>query len=633
MTPSDTDLQTSGNEATAEAGGEQREHLPAWGAVPLDGGKVRFRLWAPDIAAAGGTLKLRLNDSTLDMEAEEGGWFSLATDAAPGDAYQYLLPGETDGDGLAVPDPASRAQAGDVHGPSIVTAPGRYEWRAEWSGRPWEEAVIYEFHIGTFTDEGTFRAAIERLDHVAAAGFTAIEIMPVAQFAGTRGWGYDGVLLYAPHSAYGRPDDLRALVDAAHERGLMVLLDVVYNHFGPSGNYLNAYATDFFHSERQTPWGDAIAYDRPAVRRFVIDNVLYWLEEFRLDGLRFDAIDHVDDPSDPEILVEAAREVRARITDRPIHLTTEDNRNITRLHERGPDNSVPLFTGEWNDDLHNVAHVVATNESEGYYVDFASHRWEYLARALAEGFAYTGQVSPQTGEERGVPSAHLPPVAFVDFLQNHDQIGNRAFGERLPALASEWRVELLTSMLLLSPHIPLMFMGEEYGEERPFCFFADFEGELAESVTEGRRREFADFDAFSSTGIHHVPDPISPSTFEASKLDWSRVGTEDGRAVLDRVGRLLDLRRTHILPHLAATGGNCGRILRMENGAIAIDWHLGKDAAVILQLRANFSDEPVDLPAAEGELIHRVQDQEHGVGDTIGSPHSALHFVKNQHMT
>ena len=644
--------------------------LPAWGAIPVGGdasdgtssdgpGPVRFRLWAPDVEALtlrlGGTLSpdadagaaagpkgtdpdgagpMRpapggpgLSEATDHaMDAEGDGWFSLVADAAQGTPYLFVLP-----DGRTVPDPASRAQAAGVDGPSLVTAPGAYRWRTDWRGRPWEEAVICEIHIGTFTEGGTFRAAIDRLDHLARTGFTAIELMPVAQFAGNRGWGYDGVLLYAPHNAYGTPDDLRALVDAAHERGLMVLLDVVYNHFGPEGNYLPGYASDFFHPERHTPWGAAIAYDRPAVRRFVIDNVLYWLEEFRLDGLRFDAIDHIADPSEPEILIEAARAVRARIADRPVHLTSEDNRNVTHLHERAPDGSAPLFTAEWNDDLHNVAHVVATHESEGYYQDFAGHRWEYLARALAHGFAYDGQVSPQTGKPRGTSSAHLPPAAFVDFLQNHDQIGNRAFGERLCALSEDWVLEGLTAILLLSPHIPLMFMGEDYGEERPFCFFADFHGDLATAVTEGRRREFADFDAFQATGVHHVPDPIAPQTFATSRLDWSHADTADGRAVRDRVRRLLALRRDHVVPHLAGTRGGCGTVLSHEDGALAVDWTLGgagdgngQGGGIRLQLRANLSDERRDLPPAEGTCIHRTGRD----GDVqAGAPRSVLHFT------
>ncbi len=582
----------------------------AWGPVLHGDGRVSFRIWAPGVDA----LLLRANGADRPMERDTEGWFSRDTeDVAPGDMYCFVLPG-----GESVPDPAARAQAGDVHGPSRLTDPEAYDWQTDWSGRPWAEAVIYELHVGTFTDTGTFRSAIARLDHLAETGITAIELLPVAQFGGDRGWGYDGVLPYAPHPAYGSPDDLKALIDAAHCRGLMVLLDVVYNHFGPDGNYLGAYAPDFFDPDRQTPWGAAIDFTKAPVRRFVIDNVLYWLEEFRLDGLRFDAIDHIADPSEPEIMIEAAQQVRARITDRPVHLTTEDNRNVTYLHERSADGSAPRFTAEWNDDLHNVAHTIATHEADGYYADFSAHKWQQFARSLAEGFAYQGEVSPQTGKARGYPSGHLPPLAFVDFLQNHDQIGNRAFGERLCALTDEPMLEALTAILLLSPHVPLLFMGEEYGEERPFCFFAGFDGDLGRNVTEGRRREFAEFDAFQDGGVHHVPDPIAPSTFEACKLDWNWCAGADGQAVLARTRKLLALRVAHLVPHLGGAKGNCGRVLSYEEGAIAVDWQL--DGA-LLQLRANLSDTAMALPEATGEQIHATGD--------LGAAHSACHYVQS----
>lgn len=532
------------------------------------------------------------------MQAAADGWFSLhVPEVRPGTEYGFVA-----ADGSFFPDPASRRQAADVHGPSLVVDPEAYEWRSRWTGRPWEEAVIYELHVGTFTPEGTFASAREKLPELAETGITAIEIMPVAQFAGDRGWGYDGVLPYAPHPAYGSPDEMKSFVDAAHEQGLMVLLDVVYNHFGPEGNYLGAYA-DFFDEERHTPWGAAIAYSRPPVRRFFIENALYWLTEFRLDGLRLDAIDHIRDDDEPEILVELARTVRARITDRPVHLTTEDNRNITRLHERGANGDVPLYTAEWNDDFHNVAHVIASGESEGYYADFTGDHWRLLARSLAEGFAYQGEPSRYGGgQPRGVASAHLPPTAFVDFLQNHDQTGNRAFGERLIALSYREMMEAMTAILLLSPHIPLLFMGEEYGERRPFCFFTDFHGELAEAVRDGRRREFAHFAAFAGDTheLSHIPDPNAPSTFEASKLDWDFAAGPEGREARAKLRHLLALRREHILPHLAGTSGHSADTVACNDGAIAIDWRLN---GATLALRANLSDAPRPLPAARGREI------------------------------
>ncbi|MGP9805421.1 malto-oligosyltrehalose trehalohydrolase [Paracoccus sp. NSM] len=555
-----------------------------WGPLAVEGG-TRFRLWAPGQAR----LSLRCEGRDHPMQRDDQGWFALTVPGiGAGTEYGFVLQ-----DGRVVPDPAARAQAGSVHGLSRVTDPGGFDWHP-WQGRPWHEAVILELHVGTFTPEGTFRAAIDRLTDLAATGITAIEIMPVAQFAGNRGWGYDGVLPYAPHPAYGPPEDLKALVDACHRHGLMALLDVVYNHFGPEGNYLETYAPDFFDPDRLTPWGKAIAYDRPPVRRFFIENALYWLGEFRFDGLRLDAVDHLRDASDPEILVELAQEVRAHFP--RAHLTTEDNRNITALHERGPDGEVRLHTAEWNDDFHNVAHVIATGEAEGYYAAFATDPWPKFARALAEGFVWQGEGG------HGAPSAHLPPTAFVDFLQNHDQIGNRAFGERLLTLAPRPMVRALMAIHLLSPHIPLMFMGEEWGETRPFAFFTDFDGDLADIVRDGRRREFTGFAAFEAEATRDaIPDPNAPATFAASRIDWDRAASTEGRDWLAFVQGLLDLRRERIIPHLKDAPGHSGRVLLARDRLIAVDWRL---AGARLGLRANLSPAPAALPQARGECIH-----------------------------
>ncbi|MFU8862341.1 MAG: malto-oligosyltrehalose trehalohydrolase [Rhodobacterales bacterium] len=561
----------------------------SWGAELVEGG-TRFGLWAP----AQERPLLRSDGTDHPMEAVGDGWFEVTVEGlGAGASYAFALD-----NGQVVPDPASRAQAGDVHGPSRVIDPTAFDW-SPWSGRDWEEAVILEVHIGTFTTEGTFRAAIEKLPHLAKTGITALEIMPVAQFAGNRGWGYDGVLLYAPHPAYGTPDDLKALIDAAHREGLMVLLDVVYNHFGPEGNYLSAYAPEFFDPDRQTPWGDAIAYGRDPVRRFFIENALYWLEEFHLDGLRLDAVDHVIDAGDPEILADIALQVRKRFPD--AHLTTEDNRNITHLHERDESGKTRLYSGEWNDDFHNVAHVIATGETEGYYADFAEDHWPKLGRALAEGFIWQGEHSAYADAPRGAPSAHLPSTAFVDFLQNHDQTGNRAFGERLLSLSSPAMVRALMTIHLLSPHIPLLFMGEEWGETRPFAFFTDFEGDLARAVREGRRREFASFAAFEHGAERQsIPDPNAPGTFEASRIDWARATSAEGRDWLDFTSNLLALRQSRIVPHLKGAAGHAGRLLLAEDGLIAVDWHLN---GAVLGLRANLSDTNADLPDAAGECI------------------------------
>lgn len=562
----------------------------SWGAQFSGDGDVRFRIWAPGLDA----LTLRLAGEDRPMSRDDDGWFEhVASGISPGTEYVYVLP-----DGLAVPDPASRTQASDVHGPSLVVDPAAYRWNERaWVGRRWEEAVIYELHVGTFTEAGTFAAAIEKLDHLADLGITAIEIMPVAQFSGDRGWGYDGVLPYAPHRAYGGPDGLKALVDAAHARGLMVLLDVVYNHFGPDGNFISLYAPDFFHRGKHTPWGPAIAFEADPVRRFFVENALYWLEEYNLDGLRLDAVDHVAD----DLLDDIGQRVRAAFPGRHIHLTTEDNRNVTFLHQRGENGAVPGFTAEWNDDFHSIAHVIATGETDGYFADFADDPTGKLARALAEGFAYQGEVSPQWGRPRGEPSASLPPTAFVDFLQNHDQVGNRAFGERLPTLASPGMLRVLTAMLLLSPHVPLLFMGEEFDEDRPFLFFTDFHGDLAKAVTEGRRREFASFAAFrNGEAARRVPDPNDPETFLASKLDWSKPGLASGQTRLDHVRRLLAIRRETIVPALALAGGNGGAIRDADEGAVSVDWTLG---GARLTMRANLSSTPRSAPGIDGRVI------------------------------
>ena len=570
---------------------------PHWGARHFPDGRGRFCLWAPDQDG----MQLRLPGGDRPMQAIGDGWFALETDDVPaGTDYSYVC-----GTGQVVPDPAARQQAGDIHGPSKLIDPDTYKWTCDWPGRPWAEAVLYELHVGTFTPEGTFAAAAAKMAHIAAAGFTAVELMPVAQFAGTRGWGYDGVLLFAPHNVYGTPDELRALVDAAHAAGLMILLDVVYNHFGPEGNYLHEYADHFYDADRDTPWGSAIAYRLPQVRRFFVDNAIYWLDEFRFDGLRLDAIDHVRDPAaDPSILVQLAREVRQRFPDR--HLTTEDDRNVIHLHPRDPDGSVPLYTAEWNDDFHNAAHVVATGETEGYYGNYKDHPTALMTRALAEGFAYQGEDSPTTGKPRGVSSVDQPPLAFVDFLQNHDQIGNRAFGDRLTTLTDGRMLRAMTATLLLSPHIPLMFMGDEYDESRPFLFFTDFRGELAQAVRDGRRREFKDFVAF---GRHadplSIPDPNAPETFAAAKLDWRHCTSDDGQAALKRVRRLLELRQRRIVPHLDGTGPRSGRILAGRDGAVAVDWQL---KGALLQLRANFAFHGQTLPDATGELLFATDD-------------------------
>ncbi len=566
-----------------------------WGAVLAQDGTTRFRLWAPGQKNV--LLKNTTTGATFAMDKVGDGWCEHINDSiGAGEAYAFVLD-----NGQAIPDPAARAQQDDVHGPSLVVDHASYEWaESGWRGRPWHEAVIYELHTGTFAEAGTFASIETKLDHLAELGVTAIELMPIAQFSGQRGWGYDGVLMYAPHNAYGRPDDLKRMIDGAHARGLMVLVDVVYNHFGPDGNYLHALAPEFFDSTRQTPWGPAIDYSRPEVRAFAIENALYWLDVYRFDGLRLDAINQIADYSQHHLLEEMTTIVRKRFKDRHVHLTSEDDSNRTMLHERDDSGRPKFFTAEWNDDFHHVAHVAATGETEGYYGDYRDPA-PRLARTLAEGFAYQGERSKVWGgQPRGEPSGHLPPTTFIDFIQNHDQIGNRALGERLSVLASAEAVEALTAALLLSPHTPLLFMGEEWGETRPFLFFTDFSDRLADAVREGRRREFKSWKAFSDPNARRrIPDPNAHETFMASRLDWAGLATPNGTSRHRLFKQLLELRAREIAPRLANVGGHAALVEDTHGGTVHVAWRL-EDGA-ILSLTINMSDTPAPAPRSTVE--------------------------------
>ena len=498
----------------------QQEAVAAFGAEITPQG-VRFRLWAP----AARRVDLVLHDEVIGMKNVSGQFFECVEPRArAGSLYKFRIDGEH-----LVPDPASRFQPQDVDGPSEVIDPGAFRWREGWRGRPWREAVIYELHVGTFTPEGTYAGVIQKIPFLKETGITAIELMPLSDFAGRRNWGYDGVLPFAPDSAYGRPEGLKALVQAAHDAGLMIFLDVVYNHFGPKGNYLHLYAPQFFTDRHQTPWGAAIDFGSEFVRSFFVHNALYWLEEFRFDGLRFDAAHAIYDDSPRHIL----DEISDAVPDGK-HLVLENDANQSRFIGPG------RYDAQWNDDSHHAYHVLATGEDDGYYVAYADTPAKHLARCLAEGFAYQGEESPFTGGPRGEPSAHLPPRCFVDFLQNHDQIGNRALGERLLSLSSEKVVKVLAAIHLLAPSPPLLFMGEEWGCRQPFLFFCDFEGELGEAVRKGRREEFKRFAAFKD----RIPDPLAETTFRRCVLRWKDRNDD----WLAHYRNLLSLRMKEIAP-------------------------------------------------------------------------------------
>jgi maltooligosyltrehalose trehalohydrolase len=543
---------------------------------------VTFRLWAP----AAKRVELML-DRPHAMQSRPGGWYQLAmAGVGAGTRYKFRIDGE-----IEVPDPASHFQPQDVSGPSEVVDHGQFAWRArDWRGRPWEDTALLELHVGTFTPGGSFRAAIERLDHVVDTGLTAIELMPLADFSGRRNWGYDGVLLYAPDSAYGRPDDLKALIDAAHLRGLMVFLDVVYNHFGPEGNYLSRYAPAFF-EVAHTPWGRAIDYRVPQVRDFAVDNALHWLQHYRFDGLRLDAVQAIVETGRPPILEELSRtvgELSAR-SGRMLHLVLENDDNRARLLDPRTNPPQGRYRAQWNDDYHHAWHVLLTGERKGYYQDYACAPAQQMARVLASGFAYQGEVSAhRSGRRRGEPSGALPPAAFVNFLQNHDQIGNRPFGDRLATQVDEAALAAATAVTLLAPMPPLMFMGEEWGSTIPFPFFCDFHGALADAVRKGRRAEFKS--AYAEFG-DDVPDPLVEDTFRMAVLDWDARDTPKGRRRLALVRELLAIRRKEIVPRLAGAAFGSARA---DAAVLSADWRLGDGSA--LHLLANLSNESTRRP-------------------------------------
>ncbi len=512
------------------------------------------------------------------MEDVGRGWkFAHLPAASPGDLYRFALP-----DGTTTPDPASRFQPQDVHGPSMIVDHDSYCWRCvDWVGRPWNETILYELHIGSFTPQGTFRSAAARLPHLKSLGVTAIEIMPVADFAGARNWGYDGAFPFAPDSTYGAPDDFKFFVDEAHRFGMSVILDVVYNHFGPDGAYMGLYASNFFSPAQQTPWGAGINFDGQCslhVRRFYLENALYWLEAYRLDGLRFDAIHAIPDASRRHILHEIAREIRTRIARTHIHLIIENEENESRFLDGSE-----RLTAQWNDDVHHVLHVAATDERSGYYADYI-HDTDMLGRALTEGFAFQGQHMPYRNKARGTKSRHLAPTRFVSFIQNHDQIGNRAKGERLNSLCAPERLKAIAAIYLLLPQIPMLFMGEEWGASSPFQFFCGFEGELAEAVRTGRRAEFARFPEYAKAPPEAIPDPTEPATFERSKLDWNEIDSEPHADWLALYRSLISLRSRRVVPLLPTLlHGGTYSIL----GHLAVEAEWTDEAGPVLLLQAN----------------------------------------------
>ncbi|HWL14811.1 MAG TPA: malto-oligosyltrehalose trehalohydrolase [Opitutus sp.] len=490
---------------------------PALGAA-VGGQGVVYRVWAPDHA----TLQVRISaadgrERRLAMKREQAGYFAVHDpEGRSGDRYNYALP-----DGAELPDPASRFQPEGVHGPSACVDASAYSWKCDTWQRPgWRGQSIYELHVGTFTPEGTFRAAIAKLDHVAALGVEAIQLMPVADFPGERNWGYDGVALFAPARCYGHPDDLRALVDAAHARGWAMILDVVYNHLGPDGNYLARYASHYFDPHRHTPWGQGFnlsAEDNAPVRDFFRANACYWLDEFRFDGLRLDATHAIVDTTPRHLLAEIAAEAHRR----GAFLIAEDDRNARFVVEKRGEGWG--LDAAWADDFHHEIRVALTGVQESYFKSYSGSA-EDLADTLQHGWFYRGQPYPQwKGKPRGEPCDHLPAKAFVVCIENHDQVGNRARGERLEHLIAASAFRAASALLLLGPYPPLIFMGQEWAASSPFLYFTDHEGELGQQVSAGRQKEFSSVGLNATLAPEDIPDPQAETTFARSKLRWDEV--------------------------------------------------------------------------------------------------------------
>lgn len=572
-------------------------HSMPFGTQLLPHGGVRFRLWAPGAKEVALCLISKENISSFSaMEKLPGGWFQADNnDASAGSLYRFRID-----DNLLVPDPVSRFQPIDINGSSKVIDPAEFDWtNHDWQGRPWEEVILYELHVGTFSPEGTFAGVEAKLDYLAELGITAIELMPVAAFAGKYNWGYDGVLLFAPTGVYGHPDDLKRLVLKAHRKGIMVILDVVYNHFGNEGNYLYVYAKEaFFQEDTHTPWGVAINFSGPdsrTVRDFFIHNALYWLEEFQLDGLRFDAVHGIHDNSQPHILEEIAEAVaQGPGKTRHIHLILENDNNEAHYLGRKPNGIPKHFTAQWNDDIHHALHVLLTDENEGYYQDYADKPIRHLARCLTEGFAYQGEPSPyRHNTYRGEISRMLPPTAFVSFLQNHDQIGNRALGERLCTMVEEQYIRLAASLLLLAPQPPLLFMGEEFLATTPFYYFCDFEEILAQAVTEGRRHEFSLIPQSSAPELLAlIPDPCSPETFQQSCLSWENLKNRSEKQGFSFYKTIINTRKQFIAPRLKGIEGEKATYRILGPKALDVRWTLGDYSQLCIII--NFGEKPLE---------------------------------------
>jgi maltooligosyltrehalose trehalohydrolase len=537
-----------------------------------------FRLWAPKAT----TVEIAHANRRIPMTPCAGGWWIVDVPAAgPETEYSFILDNSP-----PLPDPRSACQPHGVHGPSRVIDHQAFAWTDErWQPGPLSSAMLYELHIGTFTPAGTFEAAIEHLDHLVELGITHVELMPVAEFSGIRGWGYDGVDLYAPHHGYGGPEGLKRLVNAAHSKGLAVLLDVVYNHLGPAGNYLERFGS-YFTNRHHTPWGQAVNLDglgSDKVRRFFCDNALMWLRDYHMDGLRLDAVHALIDTSAVHFLEQLAAEVHTLEAQLGRHLVliAESDLNDPRVVRPSEVGGYGL-AAQWSDDFHHALHTVLTGERAGYYGDFGT--LADLAQALTNAFVYDGRYSRFRDRRHGRPATGLSGHRFFSYLQNHDQIGNRAKGERSSHLVSPGRLKIAAALLLTAPFVPLLFQGEEWGASTPFQYFTDHaDPELGRAVSEGRRSEFAAF----GWSVEEVPDPQDPATYLRSRLNWRELAGEPHASILDWHRRVIRLRRQ--LPALA--DGRMDQVhvrfdenahwLVLERGPVTVACNLAAHAQIV----------------------------------------------------
>ncbi|HWG74503.1 MAG TPA: malto-oligosyltrehalose trehalohydrolase [Acidimicrobiales bacterium] len=572
-----------------------------------------FTVWAPGHEA----VEVDLAGRRVAMVAVAAGWWHAYVDGAgAGTRYRFCVDG-----GPALPDPRSPWQPDGIDGPSATVDHACFPWTDRaWRGAPLASAVIYECHVGTFSPEGTFDGAIARLDHLVDLGATAIELLPVAEASGDRGWGYDGVLLWAPHHAYGGPTGLKRLVDAAHARGIAVVLDVVYNHLGPSGNHLAKFGP-YFTDRYQTPWGEAVNFDgagSDGVRRFVIDNARMWLEDYHLDGLRLDAVHAIVDESALHVLEEMAVTV-GDLSDhlgRQLWLIAESDRNDPRLVRSREAGGYGL-AASWSDDFHHALHAVLTGERSGYYEDFG--RLSQVATALRRVYVYGRDWSPFRQRHHGRPAGELPGTRFLGYSQNHDQVGNRAVGDRTAALMSPGRLKIAAALVLCSPFVPMIFQGEEWGASTPFQYFTDHrDPELGQAVSEGRRREFAAF----GWAADDVPDPQDPATFERSKLDWLEVGKEPHSSLLGWCRDLIALRRRHS----ELTDGHLNGVqVDCDDGSAWLCMRRGRVAVAV-----NLAATTRELPVAAGELALASEPGVDLRGATVRLPPESVAVVISQ---